>query len=242
MQAIRTDRLTKIHGDGNSSTRAVSDFSIDIAEGEFIAIMGPSGCGKSTLLNIMGGLERPTSGSVSVLGTDISDLSERNLAVLRAEKLGFVFQHFNLLDSLTIRQNVEVPALMTGEKRGPARRRAMELLDDLGLADAHNRLPHELSGGQQQRVAIARALLRRPEIVLADEPTGNLDSTTGNEILAFMRRAVDDFGQTIVMVTHDPVAASYANRVIFLVDGKIVDELVEPTPDSVLDMMKSLGD
>jgi putative ABC transport system ATP-binding protein len=208
-------------------------------KGHFTAIMGPSGSGKSTLMHCLAGLDTVSAGEVYVGDTDLSVLSERDLTLLRRDQVGFVFQAFNLVPTLSAMENITLPMDLAGVR--PDREWLDEVIRTVGLTDRTSHRPSELSGGQQQRVAVSRALASRPQIIFADEPTGNLDSTTGGEILAFMRRAVRELGQTIVMVTHDPVAASYADRVIFLADGKIVDELHGPTPESVLDRMKSLG-
>ncbi len=230
---------TKIYGTGDTVVVALDNVDVDFAAGQFTAIMGPSGSGKSTLMHCMAGLDRLTSGSAFVGEIDIAAASEKQLTLLRRDRLGFVFQAFNLVPTLTALENITLPMDLAGHKPD------MEWLDNVvstvGLADRLNHRPGELSGGQQQRVAVARALASRPEIIFADEPTGNLDSTTGGEILAFMRHAVRDLDQTIVMVTHDPVAASYSDRVVFLADGRITDQLFDPTPDSVLDHMRRLS-
>ena len=231
---------TKIYGSGDTEVRALDGVDVTFPKGEFTAIMGPSGSGKSTLMHCMAGLDDLTSGDVFIGPTALSTLSEKDLTLLRRDNVGFIFQAFNLVPTLSAMENITLPMDLAGKT--PDQDWVDQVIETVGLSNRTSHRPNELSGGQQQRVAVSRALATRPEIIFADEPTGNLDSTTGNEILSFMRSAVDEFGQTIVMVTHDPVAASYANRVIFLVDGKIVDELTEPTPDGVLDMMKSLGD
>jgi putative ABC transport system ATP-binding protein len=230
---------TKVYGRGDTEVLALDDVDVDFAAGEFTAIMGPSGSGKSTLMHCMAGLDRLTSGSVMIGGVDVTRASERQLTLLRRERLGFIFQSFNLVPTLTAIENITLPMDLAGRK--PDREWVDHVIDTVGLTRRRRHRPSELSGGQQQRVAVARALAGRPEIVFADEPTGNLDSTTGAEILAFMRQAVREVGQTIVMVTHDPVAASYANRVVFLADGRITDQLAGPTPDTVLDHMRRLG-
>ena len=231
--------VSKIYGSGDTVVRALDDVDVDFAKGCFTAIMGPSGSGKSTLMHCLAGLDTVSAGEVYVGDTDLSALSERKLTLLRRDKVGFIFQAFNLGPTLSAMENITLPMDLAGVK--PDQEWLDEVIATVGLADRTGHRPSELSGGQQQRVAVSRALASRPQIIFADEPTGNLDSTTGAEILAFMRRAVRELGQTIVMVTHDPVAASYADRVIFLADGKIVDELHGPTPESVLDRMKSLG-
>ncbi|MDQ1433058.1 MAG: putative transport system ATP-binding protein, partial [Actinomycetota bacterium] len=203
------------------------------------AIMGPSGSGKSTLLHCLAGLDRLTSGQIYLGDTEISRLGEKELTLIRRDKLGFIFQSYNLIPTLNALENMTLPLSLAGRKPDPDWLNT--IVTTVRLGDRLKHRPSELSGGQQQRVAVGRALLSRPEIVFADEPTGNLDSRSGAEILTFMRKAVDDLGQTIVMVTHDPIAAAYADRVVFLVDGAIVDELMNPDADSVLDKMKSLG-
>jgi putative ABC transport system ATP-binding protein len=201
--------------------------------------MGPSGSGKSTLMHCMAGLDRLSSGSATVGDVDVSSANEKQLTLLRRDQLGFIFQSFNLVPTLTAIENITLPMDLAGTK--PDKAWVDNVIDTVGLSNRLRHLPRELSGGQQQRVAVARALASRPKIIFADEPTGNLDSTTGSEILAFMRHAVRDLGQTIVMVTHDPVAASYSDRVVFLADGRITDQLTDPTPDAVLDHMRRLS-
>lgn len=230
---------SKIYGKDDSEVRALDDVTVDFAEGQFTAIMGPSGSGKSTLMHCLAGLDTLTSGKVFVDGTDLSGLSDRELTVLRREQVGFIFQAYNLIPTLTALENITLPLDLGGVDVDQA-----WLNDVVRAVKLESRLTHrpsELSGGQQQRVAVARALASRPKIIFADEPTGNLDSRSGAEILAFMRHAVSDLGQTIVMVTHDPVAAAYADRVVFLADGKVVDEVTSPTSEQVLDRMKKLG-
>ena len=230
---------SKIYGKNDSEVRALDDVTVDFAEGQFTAIMGPSGSGKSTLMHCLAGLDTLTSGKVFVDGTDLSGLSDRELTVLRREQVGFIFQAYNLIPTLTALENITLPLDLGGVDVDEA-----WLNDVVRAVKLESRLTHrpsELSGGQQQRVAVARALASRPKIIFADEPTGNLDSRSGAEILAFMRHAVSDLGQTIVMVTHDPVAAAYADRVVFLADGKVVDEITSPTSEQVLDRMKKLG-
>ena len=230
---------SKIYGKDDSEVRALDDVTVDFAEGQFTAIMGPSGSGKSTLMHCLAGLDTLTSGKVFVDGTDLSGLSDRELTVLRREQVGFIFQAYNLIPTLTALENITLPLDLGGVDVDQA-----WLNDVVHAVKLESRLTHrpsELSGGQQQRVAVARALASRPAIIFADEPTGNLDSRSGAEILAFMRHAVSDLGQTIVMVTHDPVAAAYADRVVFLADGKVVDEITSPTSEQVLDRMKKIG-
>jgi putative ABC transport system ATP-binding protein len=213
---------------------------VDFEAARFTAIMGPSGSGKSTLLHCLAGLDSLTSGQVWIGDTNLGTLDERRLTRLRRERIGFIFQAFNLLPTLTAAENITLPLALAGRRPDPEW--FNRVVDAVGLRDRLGHRPSELSGGQQQRVAAARALLSRPEIVFADEPTGNLDSRAGAELLDFMRRAVDEFGQTIVMVTHDPVAASTADRVLFLTDGRVVGELRRPTAEAVIDRMKRLGD
>ncbi len=228
----------KIYGKGDTTVRALDGVSVAFRRGEFTAIMGPSGSGKSTLLHTMAGLDSLTSGRVYIGDVDLTGLGERQLTLLRREKVGFVFQSFNLIPTLNAAENIALPLRIAG--RHPDADWQEQVIAAVGLADRLAHRPAELSGGQQQRVAAARALVSRPEIVFADEPSGNLDSTSGAELLAFMRTAVRDFGQTIVMVTHDPAAAGYADRVVFLKDGRIVDQLERPTSESIFDRMKKL--
>ena len=237
--AASTTSATKVYGSGDDAVYALRDVSVDFYEGQFTAIMGPSGSGKSTLMHCIAGLDELSSGSAIIDGIDLSTLKDKSLTELRREKIGFVFQSFNLVPTLTANENIRLP-LMLGNNKGDEAW-IQKVIDTVHLQDRLTHRPSELSGGQQQRVAVARALASQPRIIFADEPTGNLDSITGAEILTFMRKAVDDLGQTIVMVTHDPVAASYADRIIFLADGHIVNEMTEPTADRVLDLMKSIG-
>ena len=237
--AASTTSATKVYGSGDDAVYALRDVSVDFYEGQFTAIMGPSGSGKSTLMHCIAGLDELSSGSAIIDGTDLSTLKDKSLTELRREKIGFVFQSFNLVPTLTANENIRLP-LMLGNNKGDEAW-IQKVIDTVHLQDRLSHRPSELSGGQQQRVAVARALASQPRIIFADEPTGNLDSITGAEILTFMRKAVDNLGQTIVMVTHDPVAASYADRIIFLADGHIVNEMTEPTADRVLDLMKSIG-
>nr|WP_240674846.1 ABC transporter ATP-binding protein [Cellulomonas endophytica] len=231
--------LVKDYGSGPTAVRALAGVDVDLRRGELTAVMGPSGSGKSTLMHCLAGLDRPTSGRVVVDGEEVSALSERGLTRLRRTRLGFVFQAFNLIPTLTARENITLPLDIA---RRPVDR---DLLDEVvaavGLADRLDHRPSELSGGQQQRVACARALVTRPAVVFADEPTGNLDSRSSGEVLGFLRRSVDTLGQSVVMVTHDPRAASYAHRVVFLADGALVAELHDPTSASVLDVLAALG-
>jgi putative ABC transport system ATP-binding protein len=220
--------------------RALDGVTLDFPSGQFSAIMGPSGSGKSTLMHCVAGLDTLTSGQVRVGGIDLTRLDDKHLTLLRRDRIGFVFQAYNLVPTLTALENITLPATLAGRK--PDKGWLDTVIGTVGLGDRLAHRPSQLSGGQQQRVAVARALAARPEIVFADEPTGNLDSHASAEILAFLRQAARELGQTVVMVTHDPVAASYAGRVVFLNDGRIVDELAEPTPERVLDHLKQLGE
>ena len=237
--AARAEHAEKRYGKGDSAVYALRDVTVEFQKGEFTAIMGPSGSGKSTLMHCLAGLDNLTSGEVFIEDQDVSSLSDKQLTLLRRRDIGFIFQSFNLVPTLTAFENITLPLLLDGSKGD---KEWIDLvIDTVNLRDRLTHRPSELSGGQQQRVAVARALASRPKIIFADEPTGNLDSHTGTEILTFMRHAVSELGQTIVMVTHDPVAASYADRIVFLADGHIVGEMRDPTPASVLDRMKSLG-
>jgi len=237
--AARGVNLVKIYGEGDASVRALAGVSVEFAHGQFSAIMGPSGSGKSTLMHCMAGLDTITSGQVFIGGTELTGLNDKELTRLRRDKIGFIFQAYNLVPTLTAVENITLPMDIAGRK--PDQAWVDRLIDTVGLRDRLSHRPSELSGGQQQRVAAARALASRPDIVFADEPTGNLDSRTGAEVLGFLRSSVAEFGQTVVMVTHDPVAASYAERVVFLADGAVVDEMSGPTAARVLDRMKQLG-
>ena len=230
---------TKRYGKGDTAVTALDDVTIHIPEGRFTAVMGPSGSGKSTLMHCLAGLDTLTSGRVYLGDVELGSLDDRRLTKLRREHIGFVFQSFNLVPTLTARENIVLPMTLAGRKPDPAWLDAV--VSTVGLGDRLRHRPSELSGGQQQRVAIARALATRPTVVFADEPTGNLDSRTGHEILEFLRRAVDEFGQTIVMVTHDPNAASHVDTVMFLEDGRVVDTMQHPTGTAVLDRMKRFG-
>jgi putative ABC transport system ATP-binding protein len=230
---------TKVYGSGDAAVRALDDVNVDFDGGRFTAIMGPSGSGKSTLLHCLAGLDELSSGEVFLGDVELSSLSEKQLTVLRRDRIGFVFQSYNLIPTLDARENITLPMRLA--RRKPDRAWVDNVIDTVGLRDRLTHRPSELSGGQQQRVAVARALASRPDVVFADEPTGNLDSKSGTEILGFMSQAVRDLGQTIVMVTHDPVAAAYADRVVFLGDGRIVGELADPTAETVIDRMKQLG-
>ena len=237
--AARAVDVVKVYGQGEAAVRALNGVTVDLPKGRFTAVMGPSGSGKSTLLHCLAGLDRVTSGQVFIGGTELGQLSEKQLTLLRREKVGFIFQAFNLIPTLTAAENIELPLALA--RRKPDRDWLDRVIDALGLRDRLHHKPAELSGGQQQRVAGARALASKPEIIFADEPTGNLDSRSGAEVLTFMRRSVDEFGQTIVMVTHDPIAASYADHVLFLADGRVVDEMPDPTAEKVIDRIKVLG-
>ena len=230
--------LTKRYGEGNTEVLALDGIDVGFEAQRLTAIMGPSGSGKSTLLHCVAGLDELTEGEVKIGETVISELSDRGLTLLRRERLGFIFQAFNLVPTLTAEENILLPLLLGGRK--PDREWENRVISNLGLGDRLHHEPDELSGGQQQRVAVARALVTQPEIIFADEPTGNLDSNAGGEVLGFLRRAVDDFGQTVVMVTHDPGAASYADTVIFLRDGRLIDTLDNPTTEMVFDRIRSL--
>ncbi len=238
--AARCVDLSKIYGKGESEVRALDGVTISFPKGKFTAIMGPSGSGKSTLMHCCAGLDEATSGQVFVGDVEITTLPERALTQLRRDRLGFIFQAYNLVPTLNAIENITLPMMLAGRKGDQAW--IDEVVSTVGLANRLKHRPSELSGGQQQRVAVARALASRPDIIFADEPTGNLDSKTGAEILSFMKRAATDMGQTIVMVTHDPIAASYTDTVLFLADGKLDGEMNEPTAQRVLDRMRGLGD
>lgn len=238
--AVEISDLEKVYGEGRAAVRALKGISLEFPAGEFAAIMGPSGSGKSTLLHILGALDRPSSGKVVVGGQDLSGLSDKKLTLLRRERMGFVFQFFNLIPTLSAEENILLPALIAGEKAAKYAGRLDELLDLVGLQNRRTHRPDELSGGEQQRVAIARALVRNPDIVLADEPTGNLDSKTGDGILALLRESANRYEQTIIMVSHDARAAGSADRVIFLADGRVVDEARGLEPDEILERVKTL--
>src|SRR5690606_17724916 len=237
--AARMEGGVKVYGDGPTEVRALDGVDIGFERQRFTAIMGPSGSGKSTLLHTLAGLDSLDEGSVYIGDTELGALTDRRLTTLRREKVGFIFQAFNLIPTLSAEENIVLPLSIAGEK--PDQSWLTEVVETVGLADRLHHRPPELSGGQQQRVAAARALVSRPEIIYADEPSGNLDSRSGAELLAFMGRAVRELGQTIVMVTHDPVAAGYADRVVFLSDGRVVDQMDKPTPDTVIDRLKVLG-
>ena len=237
--AARAEGLSKFYGSGDAAVAALDNVSVGLAEGQFTAIMGPSGSGKSTLLHMLAGLDRPTSGEVFLGDTEITSLGDKALTLLRRDRIGFIFQSFNLLPTMTAAENIVLPMRIAGRKPDPEW--VDRIVSTVGLTGRLSHRPSELSGGQQQRVAAARALASRPDIVFADEPTGALDSASSAELLGFLRTAVTELGQTVVMVTHDPTAASYADRVIFLADGHVVDEMHAATADEVLDYMKHLG-
>lgn len=224
MPIVRTESLTKIYGDAAQPVYALNNVSLTVGDGEFLAIMGPSGSGKSTLLYMLGGLERPTSGQVWLRDLDLSKLNDDDLSRLRRTGIGFVFQFYNLIPVLTAQENVTIPLVLDGVPRKEAIQQANSALAKVGLAERAMHRPSEMSGGQQQRVALARALVTKPAVILADEPTGNLDSRSSDEVVQMLRQTVDDWGQTLILVTHDPRIAAYADRIVFLKDGKIVDE------------------
>lgn len=238
--AARAVAASKIYGQGEAEVRALDGIDVEFGTGRFTAIMGPSGSGKSTLLHCLAGLDRVTSGQVFLGDVEISACNEKQLTLIRRDRVGFVFQAYNLIPTLDAEENMTLPMALAGRKPDPEW--FAQIVGTVGLGDRLHHRPNELSGGQQQRVAVARALVSRPDLIFADEPTGNLDSRNGAEILGFMQRAVRELRQTIVMVSHDPVAASYSDRVVFLADGKIVDEMHEPTAERVLDRMKHFGD
>jgi putative ABC transport system ATP-binding protein len=237
--AVRAEEAVKVYGKGATAVRALDGVSLALPAGRFTAIMGPSGSGKSTLMHCLAGLDTLTSGRAFIGEVDLGRLSEKQLTRLRRDHVGFVFQTFNLLPMLSAGENITLPLDLAGRKVD--KRWVSSIVDTVGLGDRLKHRPSELSGGQQQRVAVARALASRPSVVFADEPTGNLDSRSGSEILAFMRRAVDDLGQTIVMVTHDPVAAAHADAVMFLADGRVVDQMPAPTAERVLERLQGLA-
>ncbi len=238
--AARAVDASKVYGEGDTAVRALDGITIEFASARFSAVMGPSGSGKSTLMHCLAGLDAVTSGHVYVGDADLTTMSEKQLTLLRRDRIGFIFQAFNLVPTLSARENVTLPMDIAGRK--PNREWLERIVETLGIGNRMSHRPSELSGGEQQRIAAARALAGRPEIIFADEPTGNLDSRAGRELLGFMRGAVTDLGQTIVMVTHDPNAAAYADRVVFLADGRVVDEMADPTAERIIDSMKSLGD
>jgi putative ABC transport system ATP-binding protein len=235
---VRGHEITRRFGQGETAVEALRGIDVELSRGSFSAFMGPSGSGKSTLMHILAGLDRPTSGRVTIDGTDLSTLDDAELTELRRDNVGFVFQFFNLLPVLTAEENILLPLKLAG--RDPDEERLRALIDAVGLGDRLSHRPSELSGGQQQRVAIARALLAKPAVVFADEPTGNLDSHSSEEVLGLLRRAVDEFSQTVVMVTHEPAAAAISDRVLLLVDGRIVRDEVPESPEQVVDLMKQV--
>jgi putative ABC transport system ATP-binding protein len=242
--AVSVTDLVKVYGSGETAVRALDGVSVAFGAGQFAAIMGPSGSGKSTLMHCAAGLDVVTSGTIQLFdsdrhGTELTALGDKDLTKLRRHRIGFIFQSLNLLPTLTAEQNILLPLELAGRRPDPQWMRTM--IGVLGLADRLRHTPSQLSGGQQQRVACARALLPRPDVIFADEPTGNLDSRTGHEVLDFLRRSVRELGQTVVMVTHDPVAAAFADRVVLLADGSVVGEIMDPTADAVLDEIKRLG-
>ena len=237
--AARVRGLTKVYGEGAAEVRALDGVDLDLHAGEYTAVMGPSGSGKSTLMHCCAALDEPTAGTVTVGETELGRLNDKELTRLRRDAIGFVFQSFNLVPTLTAEENILLPLSIAGRK--PDRAWYDSVIATVGLGDRLRHRPNEMSGGQQQRVAVARALVARPSIVFADEPTGNLDSRSGSEVLTLLQRSVREFGQTVVMVTHDPVAAGYTDRVVFLADGRVVDEMREPTAERVLDRMSAFA-
>jgi putative ABC transport system ATP-binding protein len=236
---VSTVELRRVYGEGETAVQALRGVSVAFPPGQFAAITGPSGSGKSTLMQLLAGLDRPTAGSVVVDGAELANLDDRALTRLRRDRLGFVFQAFNLVPVLSAEENIMLPLTLAGRK--PDREWLTTLIDAVGLGDRLTHRPSELSGGQQQRVAVARALIHRPAVVFADEPTGNLDSKSSDEVLALLRQAVDDFGQTVVMVTHDAHAASVADRIVVLSDGRVVHDGAGETTEGVLDLMKAVA-
>jgi putative ABC transport system ATP-binding protein len=237
--AAHSVNLRKTYGTGQAAVQALADISVTFQRGQFTAVMGPSGSGKSTLMHCMAGLDRPTSGQTFVGGQDIGHLDDKGLTQLRRDRIGFVFQSFNLVPTLTAEENITLPADLAGKKVD--QEWLKYLVAQLGIADRLTHRPNAMSGGQQQRVACARALINKPALIFADEPTGNLDSNASAEMLSFLRRSVQELGQSVVMVTHDPRGAAYADRVVFLADGALAGELLKPTQDSVLERMRTMG-
>jgi putative ABC transport system ATP-binding protein len=245
MSLIQTENLTKVYGSGGNAVTALDHVNLHVNAGEFVAVMGPSGCGKSTLLHLLGGLDRPSEGGVSIEGIDIAEMKDDDLTKLRRRKIGFVFQFFNLIPVLNAVENASLPVTLDGIKPVEAKKRAAEWLTRFGLADRLASRPDQLSGGQQQRVAVARALVAEPALILADEPTGNLDTRSGDEIAGLLRDVTKKYGRTVVMVTHDPRIAAYADRIVFLKDGKIVDETQlerKGAVEKIASKMKEIGD
>jgi putative ABC transport system ATP-binding protein len=238
MSLISATNLSKVYGIGNTAVRALNGISLDINPGEFVAVMGPSGCGKSTLLHLLGGLDRPSGGSVQIEGQDLTKLTDNKLTELRRRKIGFIFQFFNLIPVLDAAENAALPITLDGAKSSDAKAKAEEWLGKVGLGQRMHHRPDQLSGGQQQRVAVARALVSNPALVLADEPTGNLDTRASDEIAALLRQVANEWGRAVVLVTHDPRIAAYADRIIFLKDGSIVDEtILEPKNQKNVEMV-----
>jgi len=245
MSLIQTENLTKIYGSGETAVTALDHVNLKVETGEFVAVMGPSGCGKSTLLHLLGGLDRPSEGGVSIDGTAIADMKDDDLTKLRRRKMGFVFQFYNLIPVLNAVENASLPVTLDGVKPAEAKKRAAEWLKRFGLGDRLASRPDQLSGGQQQRVAVARALVTEPALILADEPTGNLDTHSGDEIASLLRQVTKEYKRTVVMVTHDPRIAAYADRIVFLKDGKIVDETNlerKGAAEKIANKMKEIGD
>jgi putative ABC transport system ATP-binding protein len=247
MSIIETQKLTKIYGSGSTAVTALDKVSFSIQPGEFVAVMGPSGCGKSTLLHLLGGLDRPSDGKVLIEGTSIADMSDDRLTELRRRKIGFVFQFFNLIPVLTAVENAALPVTLDGVKPADAKAKAAKWLERFGLGDRLYSRPDQLSGGQQQRVAVARALVAEPALILADEPTGNLDTRAGDEIAGLLSQVAKEYGRTVIMVTHDPRIAAYSDRIIFLKDGKIIDETLLASDNGenatqVAEKMKAMSD
>ena len=236
--AVRADEISKTYGEGEAEVRALCTVSMEVAQGEFVAVMGPSGSGKSTLMHLLAGLDRPSEGNVYIGGENVTTMKDKELTMLRRKRVGFIFQAFNLIPQLTAEENIVLPLALGGQK---ANGNLEAMLDQVGLTDRRTHKPTELSGGQQQRVAVARALITEPAVVFADEPTGNLDSKSSDDILGLLRKAADERNQTTVMVTHEAHAAAYADRVVFLADGKIVHELMDPTEASVLETIKEVA-
>jgi len=247
MNIIQASNLTKIFGKGETAVTALDHVNIQVRKGEFVAVMGPSGCGKSTLLHLLGGLDRSTEGKVVIEGVSLADMKDDDLTKLRRQKIGFVFQFYNLIPVLTAVENAALPVTLDGIKPPEARKRAADWLERFGLGDRLTSRPDQLSGGQQQRVAIARALVAEPALVLADEPTGNLDTRSGDEIAGLLRDVTKKYGRTVVMVTHDPRIAAYADRIIFLKDGKVIDMTILEKEDNknaerLAGKIKEIGD
>jgi putative ABC transport system ATP-binding protein len=245
MSLIQTENLTKIYGSGETAVTALEHVNLKVNPGEFVAVMGPSGCGKSTLLHLIGGLDRPTGGEVRINDTPIADMKDDDLTKLRRQKIGFIFQFYNLIPVLTALENASLPVTLDGVRPAEAKKRAAEWLERFGLGDRLSSRPDQLSGGQQQRVAVARALVAEPALVLADEPTGNLDTRSGDEIASLLRDVTKKYGRTVIMVTHDPRIAAYADRIVFLKDGKVVDDTNlerRGAAEKIASKIKEIGD